>query len=75
MRPKSSIIVLPLFLLCMGCPETWGKGGKMDQAMEKDIKERLRKNNCPLDEEEWAEICSDPDPRIKEALGCPQACQ
>lgn len=33
-----------LVVLCTGCPEDYMPGGKLDQAMDKDLKARLHDN-------------------------------
>ncbi|MGZ3457033.1 MAG: hypothetical protein ACXU86_00865 [Archangium sp.] len=42
-----------------GCPQTWSKGGAIDQAMLKDIIEELRKHHC--DPSDVMDACGDKD--------------
>jgi hypothetical protein len=61
--------------LCAACPRTWGRGGTMDRAMAKDIRENLQRNKpaCLLTEAEWADRCEDPDDW--EFFDCPKECR
>ena len=64
-----------LLSLCTGCPRTWGRGGTMDRAMERDLQENLRqsKQPCTLSEAERAERCEDPEDW--DYFDCPRECR
>lgn len=58
--------------LCLGCPEDFGMGGTIDDAMRKDIQARLEDKNayeCPP-REEVQRRCADP-----KSERCPQECR
>jgi hypothetical protein len=69
------LVVVSMLLLVIetGCPHTWGRGGTIDRAMERDLQERLRQQRCNIGPDKWLEICSEPEDW--EPLGCPRACQ
>lgn len=56
-----------------GCPETWGIGGTMDQAMARDIDAEMHRRDCKLSKAEWTEKCSKPELWVDEE--CPPECQ
>ena len=60
-------------LLCTGCPETWGREGTMDKAMEKDIRQRLGSRQCPLSPDEWESLCKNANSRAEQ--DCPVGCE
>ena len=43
------LISLPFLVLCTACPETWGKGGIMDRAVELDTQNAMKKPQRPQD--------------------------
>jgi hypothetical protein len=47
----------------LGCPHTFGRGGTVDRAVQKDIEEWRRLGKCPPEEEveELCEALGDPD--------------
>jgi H+/Cl- antiporter ClcA len=56
-----------------GCPDTWGIGGTMDQAMARDIAAEMHRRDCKLSEEEWEKKCL--NPALWVARECPPECQ
>jgi hypothetical protein len=62
-----------LLSVATGCPDTWGIGGTMDQAMARDIEAEMHRRECKLSKEEWNKKCF--DPALWEDSGCPQECQ
>ena len=70
---RLAVIMVFLLALGTGCPHTWGRGGTIDRAMEKDIQERLRQQRCHIGLEKWLELCSEPEDW--ELLNCPPACR
>ncbi|OJT26880.1 hypothetical protein BO221_02370 [Archangium sp. Cb G35] len=57
MMPRRLLMLVPLLVLETGCPHAWGRGGNIDQALAKDMREYLSNRNCTLEEEEWWEQC------------------
>lgn len=59
------LLSIPVLALFTACPETWGKGGTMDKAMEQDTQDAMRKRrrplDCPMSDEKWAELCDGDD--------------
>jgi hypothetical protein len=51
----------------MGCPETFGKGGTVDQAVFEDAVDAVNPERCPPPEEVRA-ICANPKKQ------CPEEC-
>ncbi len=68
---------MPLPVLCTACPEVWGREGTIEKAMAKDIDEEVsrrgRPSDCPLSDEEWAEVCDSGSDRERAQL-CPDDC-
>lgn len=56
-----------------GCPETWGIGGTMDQAMARDIDEEMHQRECKLGKDEWRYRCE--KPALWTERHCPPECQ
>ena len=59
------VLMSIVLTLCTACPETWGKGGIVDKAMEKDTQDAMRKRrrpqDCPMSDEKWVELCDSSD--------------
>jgi hypothetical protein len=73
MHSQYALLVIPLLIICTGCPDTWRKGGKMDRAMAKDIQQMTDQKDCPLDEDEFEYRCETEE--LWEARSCPPECQ
>lgn len=41
----------------LGCPHAFGRGGTIDRAMRKDLKERLKNGGCTLDQ--FDRVCAE----------------
>ena len=75
--------VVGLLVLGTGCPDVYGKGGKLDQAMEKDVKDmheerkrELRERERSMDDDEgWH--CPDGKVEVRDctSLPCKVSCQ
>jgi hypothetical protein len=57
MSLKHTVLILPLLLLLTAYPMWRGKGGFIDRAMLKDMKER--NNNKPLTIQQLLNLCED----------------
>ncbi|MCY1081669.1 hypothetical protein [Archangium lansingense] len=53
------LMLVPLLALGTGCPHAWGRGGTIDEALAKDMREYLSNQNCTLEDEEWQEQCGE----------------
>lgn len=74
--PRRLLKVVLLLATQTGCPHEWGRGGTLDMAMEKDMREYPRKTTCTLDEEEWVERCKGYDHMPSSArTKCPEECR
>ncbi|WNG44152.1 hypothetical protein F0U60_08570 [Archangium minus] len=74
--PRRLLMLVPLLVLETGCPHAWGRGGTIDKALAKDMREYLSNRNCTLEDEEWWEQCGEDfwiRPRI-EQNECPLEC-
>jgi hypothetical protein len=56
-----------------GCPDIWGIGGAMDQAMARDIEEQMHRRDCKLSRDEWNKMCFFPE--LWDDNGCPRECR
>jgi hypothetical protein len=70
---RLTVIGMLLLALGTGCPHTWGRGGTIDRALEKDIQKRLREHRCHIGPDQWIELCAEPEDW--DVLNCPPACQ
>jgi hypothetical protein len=71
------LMLVPVLVLETGCPHAWGRGGTIDEALAKDMREYLSNQNCTLEDEEWQEQCGEDfwrRPDI-EQRACPLDCQ
>jgi hypothetical protein len=68
------LLVLGLLLTgTMGCPETWGREGIIEQALHRDlVRSRQERSACTLSQEEWWERCHSEDGR--RPASCPDDC-
>lgn len=73
MRLRFAFIPASLLIISTGCPDTWGKGGKMDRAMAKDIQQATGQKDCLLDEDELEYRCESKE--LWTIRGCPPECQ
>jgi len=74
--PRPLLGVLLVLATQSGCPYEWGRGGTIDRALEKDMREYYQMNRCALDEEQWLALCGRnrrTSPADLEA--CPVECQ
>jgi hypothetical protein len=71
------LLVLGLLLTgTMGCPETWGREGTIEQALHRDlVRSRLERSACTLSPEEWSKRCGVEagNAPIRCPPGCPTA--
>ncbi|WNG32221.1 hypothetical protein F0U61_00320 [Archangium violaceum] len=61
-RHTMLMAAIGLLMLGTGCPHTYRKGGKLDRAMQKDLKERFDERNAEFesvepDEDEEESVC------------------
>ena len=69
-------MLVPLFVLETGCPHAWGRGGTIDEALDKDMRQYLSNQSCTLEEEWWEECGEDFWSRpSSEQRSCPLECQ
>jgi hypothetical protein len=68
------LLVLGLLLTgTMGCPETWGREGTIEQALHRDlVRSRQERSACTLSPEEWSERCRTENGRRPSS--CPDDC-
>ena len=71
LRLARRLWILLLLGLATGCPHSWGRGGMVDRVMRKELKRYLAQNNCPLDTEDWYELCSERENQEE----CPAQCR
>ncbi|WP_257457647.1 hypothetical protein [Archangium lipolyticum] len=83
MRRAMLIAAMGLMVLGTGCPEVYGKGGKLDQAMEMDLKamqeerrRELKGREQELDDEEEGH-CPEGKVEVRDctSLPCKVECQ
>lgn len=75
--PRRLLLLVPLLVLETGCPHAWGRGGTIDEALAKDMRESLSNRGCKLEDEEWWEQCGEDfwsRPGI-EQRACPRECR
>jgi hypothetical protein len=61
-----------LLFLGTACPSTWGKEGYVQKTFHENLTQLNSKyQSCPLDEEEWLELCGEEDDH---AGSCPREC-
>lgn len=75
--PRRLLMLIPVLVLETGCPHAWGRGGTIDEALTKDMRDYLSNRNCTLQDEEWWEQCGEnfwSRPDI-EQYACPLECQ
>jgi hypothetical protein len=77
---RRRLLMVALFLMGMtGCPHTWGRGGVIDMAVQKDMREYLSRRRCTLDVHQWKEKCGDPESFWRrpswERNKCPEECR
>ena len=67
------VVPSTLLLLAFGtaCPETYGIGGEMDEAIRRDIQEGLKEHQRCEDGELQIWTCADPDDRTTCRWRCP----
>lgn len=69
--PRRALYILVLLAgAATACPTTFGKGGKIDQAILKDIYRNMRRQDCSLSEEEFLVRCREPT-----SATCPGKCR
>ena len=71
------LLSIPILALFTACPDTWGRGGIVDTAVEQDTRNSMRKRRpppgCPMSLDEWAEVCdADVDQKLAD---CPKECR
>ena len=65
---KWMVLLSPL----LGCPHTWGKEGYVERlSYENYLRTHSDLPQCPLDTEEWFELCGD---KTDSKLSCPESC-
>lgn len=72
---RQFLMVAMLLSILAGCPHEWGRGGTIDRALEKDMRDYYQMRNCPLDEEEWAALCKRSLSTSPESASCPPSCR
>lgn len=55
--PRRLLALALLLTVEMGCPHSWGRGGTIDMALEKDLTEYYSHRACGLSTEEWTKRC------------------
>lgn len=64
--------------MAVGCPHAWSREGTINKALERDLIEYRSRRECPLDEEDWIDVCADfyarEDNPIAQQL-CPPECR
>jgi hypothetical protein len=73
------ILMLALLLTVqVGCPHAWGRDGTIEQALKRDQLEYSSMRQCPLDVEEWIDVCEDYHKRSNNPMAqrlCPPECR
>jgi hypothetical protein len=70
------MMLVLLLAVATGCPHEWGRGGTIDMALEKDMREYYRKKNCNLGTEEWERKCKGYKRKPSwEKKECPEDCR
>ncbi len=62
MRWRTAALCAVSLVGLVGCPETYGKDGTMDDAVEKDMEAAVEKDTCPP-REKVKEICGERNPK------------
>ncbi|MFE8603233.1 hypothetical protein [Archangium violaceum] len=69
----------PLLLIAMvGCPHAWSREGTINKALERDMIEYHSMRECPLDAEDWIDVCATFHERKSNPVAqqlCPPECR
>jgi hypothetical protein len=72
--PMRLLLMLLVLSVETGCPHAFGKGGTIDMAVRKDMREYYSQKACDLSKDQWLEICDDRNGKTIQP-SCPRECR
>jgi hypothetical protein len=52
------LLLTLLLTVQVGCPHAWGRGGTLEEALQRDMDAYHSMKDCALDKEEWVDLCA-----------------